>query len=62
MNTEHKNNYYMTRGEITRRLESLKEIDLIAYSSMKSRIEKREEKKKQYYFARKTITRIEISL
>ncbi len=36
---------YLTKNEITQRLEPLKGIDLIAYSSMKARIEKREEQK-----------------
>lgn len=48
-------NEYLTKHEITQRLEPLKEVDLIAYSSMKARIEKREEKKKQQYFMRRRL-------
>ncbi|MBA7524772.1 hypothetical protein ES705_16914 [subsurface metagenome] len=52
------NKEYLTRDEITKRLEPLKEVDLIAYISMKARIEKREEKKKQQYFMRRRLGEI----
>jgi len=47
------NKEYLTKNEITQRLEPLKlEVDFITYLSIKTIMEKREEIKKQEYLTR----------